>query len=143
MRCLNLFLLCSLIALYGACLGRSRKNKTLVPTGPYVLIALIENTDTLLTTSRKTSFQIKNNQLSTSVGCNQIGGQWHQTGKQLKISQLMATEMYCEDSTRLEERYLAALTQVDSIKQTKDHMYLKGQQKVVLIFQKIRNQLPR
>lgn len=127
----------ALAVLVVSCLGNKRNKKTTIPVGTYRLIALIEHEDTLNTKSRTTRFEVKEGRMNTNVGCNQIGGVWEQIGFRVSIREMMSTEMYCEDSSRLEERYLALLSQVDGLSMPRGQLVLKIRKKPVLVFMRI------
>ncbi len=54
----------------------------------------------------------KDGHLSSTTDCNTLGGQYSTDERQISVSQIVSTQMYCENSQ--EKDYIKALSQVGS-----------------------------
>ncbi len=76
----------------------------------------------------------KDRKLNAFAGCNKIGGDYSIKGDQVKISNIVATEMACAEM-ELEQLLLKALAEADNIIQNNQYMYLRKKGEVLIKFE--------
>jgi heat shock protein HslJ len=67
-------------------------------------------------------------------GCNAFGGSFSKNGYQIKISQIMSTKMFCEETSGIENKFLENLEKVTSYEFVKGKLNLLAGDRVVLEF---------
>lgn len=76
----------------------------------------------------------KDRKFSAFVGCNRIGGDYTVKGDQIKMSNIVATEMSCAER-ELEQSLLKALAESDNIIQNDQIMHLRKKGNVLIKFE--------
>ncbi len=67
-------------------------------------------------------------------GCNGFGGDLSVNGSEIKISQIISTQMFCEDTSDVENKFLKNLERATKYKITGGKLVLFAAEKVVLEF---------
>lgn len=117
------------------------KNHSVPPTivsleGNYKLEQLYNGSNLVKGDFKKTSFQITQNQINCSVGCNRIGGEFKTNDHKILPLKLMMTEMYCADVDALEKQFVDALNQIDQYKLNDNILTFSVQNKILMILKR-------
>jgi len=70
------------------------------------------------------SLLVRKNKISGNGGCNSYFGQLRMEGNRFTVSDMGATEMYCEDTSELEMRYFQLLEKVTTFQLVKNQLIL-------------------
>lgn len=76
----------------------------------------------------------KNRKFNAYAGCNTIGGNYTIKGDQIKMHNIVATEMACAEMD-MEQLLLKALAEADNIIQNNQYMYLRKKGEVLIKFE--------
>ena len=80
----------------------------------------------------------KDKKFNAFAGCNNIGGNYSIKGDQIKMSNIVVTEMACAEM-EMEQLLLKALAQADNIIQNNQYMYLRKKGEVLIKFEAEKN----
>ena len=80
------------------------------------------------------AFFAKDRKFQAYAGCNQIGGDYSVKGDQIKIKNILSTEMACAEM-EMEKLLLKALAKADNIIQNNQYMYLRKKGEVLIKFE--------
>lgn len=80
----------------------------------------------------------KDKKFNAFAGCNQIGGNYSIKGDQIKMSNIVSTEMACTEMT-MEQSLLKALAEADNIIQNNQIMHLRNKGNVLIKFEAEKN----
>lgn len=80
-------------------------------------------------------FDEAKNALGGNGGCNTFGGSMEKNGNNLKLSQVFSTKMYCEETQKIEDKYLGTLEKINSYEIKNRKLFLKSNGRVLLEFE--------
>ena len=80
------------------------------------------------------SFNLDKNTVGGNGGCNGFGGDLVKNGNEIKISQIISTDMFCEATSEVENKFLGNLERVTKYRITGGNLFLLAGETVVLEF---------
>lgn len=96
---------------------------------------LIEiNGEAVKTDKATISLDFEKNQVGGKGGCNGFGGTLEKNGDEIKISEIISTKMFCEDSSEVENKYLSTLVKVNKLQMRDGKLQLLNGDTIVLEF---------
>jgi heat shock protein HslJ len=121
-----------------------KKQKNVQPeqkiSGEYILISQKDETQLIAIVSPKghVSIDMSKKHLDASVGCNSIGGEIINDRKKVSFTNLIQTEMFCDESlNRIELTFLNHLQNIDEYKfNSKNELEFIVKKEVVIVLKK-------
>ncbi len=79
-------------------------------------------------------FNFDKKRVGGNGGCNGFGGTLKASGKQIKISEIISTKMFCENDSDVENKYLSTLETATKFRVADGKLQLLKNKKIVLEF---------
>lgn len=80
------------------------------------------------------NFDTDKKSIGGNGGCNGFGGNLSVNGSEIKISQIISTQMFCEDTSDVENKFLRNLERATKYKITGGKLVLFDDDKIILEF---------
>jgi heat shock protein HslJ len=111
--------------------------------GKWKLTSLVSENEVVYSTKKNVTLNInKDGKLGGNGGCNAYGGSYEfEKPNKIKISDIISTKMYCEETSPLENSYFGILQQAHTIKAQGNMLEIIASTGSVLRFARENNQL--